>query len=122
MTKSGEAGMVAFSPLRQQFAAILFRFAVEVVALFLGGGGEQDVGRGTGGFAGGNELLHQAYVGVVDHLRVAVAVHGRQVHNGIAVFYEGLKFFFLLKEIILTGDALKGVGLQAPRCCKDTCR
>jgi hypothetical protein len=67
----------------------------------------------AGCFAGGNELLYQADVGVVDHLGVAVAVHGGQVHDGIALGNEGLQLYFILEKFILAGDALKLLGVEA---------
>ena len=42
--KAGELGIAAACPQFEQFTAYLFGFAVEVVAFFLGGGGEKDVG------------------------------------------------------------------------------
>ena len=42
--QAGEADIVSLRPLFQQFTALLFGFAIEVVALFLGRRGEEDVG------------------------------------------------------------------------------
>ncbi len=79
----GEGGVAAGGPLHEHFAAFAFGASVGVVALLLGGRGEEHLRGGAGGFKRGDQLRDQADVGVVDHLQVAVAVHGGEVDDHI---------------------------------------
>ena len=58
------------------------------------------------GFHGGNQLLDQADVGVVDHLRIGMAVHRGQMHDGVALTDEVPQLHFIGEEFVLEGDPL----------------
>ena len=47
-----------------------------------------------------DQLLHQPDIGVVDHLRIGMTVHRRQMHNHVTLFYEVPQGFFVGKELI----------------------
>jgi len=110
--KTAERGIVFISPFLEQFSAFFFGFSVEVVAFFLCGGGEEDVGGGLRVFASLDELLHEADVGLVDDLGVVVAVHGSEVDDDVARDDECFKFQVVLKISIFKRDAFEGVGMQ----------
>ena len=88
--EAGELGIVIECPLFEEFPSFFFRFSIEVVAFFLGGGGEKDVGCRLRIFTSLDELLNEADVGVVDDFGVVVAVHGGEVDDGVAGFYKRL--------------------------------
>ena len=68
---------------------------------------------GIGFFTCSNELFHKLDVCVVNNLRVAVAVHGCKVDDGVALGDEVLEFFVILKEVVFKRDSYEFVGLQA---------
>jgi hypothetical protein len=66
---------------------------------------------GPGCFAGGNELFYQIDIGLINHLRIVVAVHGSEVNDNIALAHEFLKNTFVLKVFILEWDTNKFIGV-----------
>ncbi len=44
------------------------------------------MGRAAGIFHGRDQLLYQADIGLVDHLRIAMAVHGSQVDDHVTLY------------------------------------
>lgn len=110
--KTTKGGIVSICPFFEQFSAFFFGFSVEVVALFLGGGGEEDVGGGLRVFASLDELLHEADVGAVDHFGIVVAVHGGEVDDDVARDDECFKFQVVLKISIFKRDAFEALRIK----------
>ena len=111
--ESRKPRLVFFRPGGQQFAAFTLGAAEGIVALLLGGRGEQHVGRGAGIFEGGDKLVDQEDVGVVDGAGIVVAVERGEVDDDVALADEVLEQGGVIEKFILKGNTGHFLLLQA---------
>src|SRR5690606_35748850 len=70
-------------PSHQKLLALFFGPSVMIVLQFLGGGGEDNMGRNFYFLTGRNQFLDQFNIGGIDYFGVLMSVHGGQMDYGI---------------------------------------
>ena len=96
--------MTAFRPFAQQTAPFFLAVTVGIAAFFLRGAGKEYVRGNLLRFECGDQLFDQLNIGVVDHLRIRMTVHRRQMYDCITLPHKGAELGFILKEAVLERD------------------
>ena len=111
----GERGPLTAGPLLEQATPLALAATVLVAALLLRTRRKEHIGAHPGRLHRLDKLAHQLHVGLIQHLRIGVTVHCRQMHNDIALPHKRLQPFPVGKKGILERYPLEHFGPEPQR-------